>query len=290
MLVSTRSTFLVRRAVGSGVLVPRRHYTISTDEDSPIKITNENADFGKIAILSFNRPKAKHSISKGLLDELHTYIKSLATKDPALAEVRALILTSTTSDAFCAGADLKERRTFTQHDTDSFLHKLNGTLTMIEELHIPTISAIDGIALGGGLEVALSTDFRVLGSNALVGLPETRLAIVPGAGGTVRLPRVIGYSRALDLILTGRRVEPAEALQLGLANRVATTGALDEAITFARTICAGGPLAILAAKSAVRGASPEWEKVAYKDVVRSKDKFEALDAFANKRKPVFKGE
>lgn len=242
-----------------------------------------------IAVLGFDRPKAKNAISREMLDELHEYIDAISTKKANVSDIKALILTSTSPDIFCAGADLKERKTFTPEDTKNFLIKLNHTLDLIEKLHIPTVSVVQGLALGGGLEIALSTDFRVLSTQAKVGVPETRLAIIPGAGGTYRLPRLIGYSRALDLVLTGRRVGADEALAFGLANRIGQD-ADKEALEFVKTICEGGPLAISAGKQAVRGASPQSERDAYSLVVNSKDKFEALDAFAQKRKPVFIGE
>lgn len=239
-------------------------------------------------MVGFDRPKAKNAISRQMLNELHEYIDAIASKKDSVQDIKALILTSTSPDIFCAGADLKERKTFTPEDTKQFLTKLNHTLDLIEQLHIPTVSVVQGLALGGGLEIALSTDFRVLSSQAKVGLPETRLAIIPGAGGTYRLPRLIGYSRALDLVLTGRRVSADEALTLGLANRVGAD-ADQEALDFVRVICQGGPLAIVAGKGAVKGASPDAERHAYSQVVNSKDKFEALEAFAQKRKPVFVG-
>lgn len=237
-----------------------------------------------VCVVSLDRPKAKNSISLQLLDELF----QVAHKDYLSQETRALILTSSTPNIFCAGADLKERKTFTPEDTRSFLKKLNYTLDLLENQAVPTISAINGIALGGGLEIALATDFRVLGKNAQVGLSETRLAIIPGAGGTYRLPRLIGQSRALDMVLTGRRVGPGEAINLGVATRAvedADVGALE----LAKEIAAGGPLALIAAKKAVKGASPNWEAAMYERVVNSEDKFEALAAFAEKRKPIFKG-
>ncbi|VVT53109.1 uncharacterized protein SAPINGB_P003408 [Magnusiomyces paraingens] len=243
---------------------------------------------GSIAIVTLNRLKAKNSISRQLLDDLHTAV----TRDYAGQGTRALILRSAAPDIFCAGADLKERKTFTQDDTRAFLAKLNHTLDLLETQAVPTIAAIDGVALGGGLELALAADFRVLGPSAVVGLPETRLAIIPGAGGTYRLPRLVGTSRALDLVLTGRRVGAAEALQLGVASRALVNSgeSADEgAWALAREIGAGGPVALVAAKQAVRGAAPAWEAGMYARVVNTEDKFEALAAFAEKRKPVFKG-
>lgn len=279
------------------VLVSRRHFArciSSTSSGSTLDISTQDLDYGSIAKVAFNRPKAKNAISQQMLDELHEYVMCLATRDPSVEKVRAMVLTSNLPDVFCAGADLKERKTFTPAQTTQFLSKLNDTLTKIQGLEIPTISAIQGLALGGGLEIALSTDFRAMSSTAKLGLPETRLAILPGAGGTHRLPKLIGYSRALDMILTGRRVEAPEALSFGLVNRVAEeTGdeaATNAAMKMAEQICEGGPIAINAAKRAVKGRSPDWERAAYEKVVNSKDKFEALEAFAQKRKPNFKGE
>jgi methylglutaconyl-CoA hydratase len=244
---------------------------------------------GTIALVSFNRPEAKNAISKQLLNDLHDYVMKLTTAEESVASVHALVLTSALPSVFCAGADLKERKTFTSNDTAMFLRKLNYTLDLIADLPITTISSIQGVALGGGLEIALATDFRVLSETAQLGLPETRLAIIPGAGGTKRLPHIVGQSRALDMILTGRRISAQEALTFGLANRVGAE-ADKEALALATTIGNGGPLAIRAAKEAVKGASSQWERVGYRQVVNSRDKFEALDAFISKRSPHFIGE
>lgn len=183
---------------------------------------------------------------------------------------------------------------------------LNGTFTALASLPIPTISAISSIALGGGLELALSTHFRVLSSNAVIGLPETRLGILPGAGGTHRLPALVGLGRARDLILTGRRVAAPEAYFLGIADRLvevvpederdasdvlpqARKAALAEAVRLAQEISEGGPIAIRAALEAVAWARPEKEAEMYQRVVNTEDRNEALKAFQEKRKPVFKG-
>lgn len=257
--------------------------------DNVVQAQSISLNHGSILKLSLNRPKARNAISLELLSQLNNYANRLKTHDPSVADVRCLIISSTSEQAFCAGADLKERKTFTSTQTNQFLATLNQTLTTISNLEIPTISSIQGSAFGGGVELALSTDFRTMSQTAQLALSETRLAIVPGAGGTHRLPKLIGYTRALDMILTGRRINASEALTFGLVNRVGSS-ADEEALSLANTICEGGPIAIVAAKLAVRGASPEWEQVAYSKVVNSKDKFEALDAFANKRKPVFKGE
>lgn len=197
-------------------------------------------------------------------------------------------------------SDIKKKR------TNQFLTTLRTTFTNLSTLPIPTISSISSLALGGGLELALCTHFRVFGSSAIVGLPETRLAIIPGAGGTHRLPALIGVNRARDLILTGRRVSGPEAYFIGLCDRlvevtpeeeektkegVPRNKVLQESIKLALDICEGGPVAIKQALRAVgefrRGQEAENE--AYAEVLETEDRFEALRAFAEKRKPVFKG-
>jgi methylglutaconyl-CoA hydratase len=189
--------------------------------------------------------------------------------------------------------------------TREFLYTLRSTFSRLASLPIPTISAISSTAFGGGLELALCTNFRVMASTAQVGLPETRLAIIPGGGGTFRLPALIGETRARDLILTGRRVSGEEAYFIGLCDRlvqitddelsggagVARGKVFEQAVEMATLICEGGPLAVRAAQQAVDG----WEKgqasedLAYDQVLPTADRLEALKAFGEKRKPSFKG-
>jgi methylglutaconyl-CoA hydratase len=193
---------------------------------------------------------------------------------------------------------------FQLHRTNAFLAKLRGTFSRLEALPIPTVSAISSVALGGGLELALCTHLRVFGSSSVVGLPETRIAIIPGAGGTYRLPRLIGQSRARDLVLTGRKVSGPEAYFLGLCDRlvevtpeeekqegVARNKILHESVKLALDICEGGPIAIKQALQAVNQfeKGEEAENAAYASVVDTDDRLEALQAFAEKRKPVYRG-
>lgn len=190
--------------------------------------------------------------------------------------------------------------------TAAFLADLRATFTELANLPVPTISAVSSLALGGGLELALCTHFRVLSSNAAVGLPETRLAIIPGAGGTHRLPALVGLARARDLVLTGRRVAAPEAYFLGIADRLvevlppdgadpsavlpaARKAALAEAVRLAHEICEGGSVAVRAALQAVAWAYLEKEHQMYQRVVDTDDRNEALRAFQEKRKPLFKG-
>ncbi|RHZ66900.1 putative mitochondrial methylglutaconyl-CoA hydratase (Auh) [Aspergillus thermomutatus] len=258
---------------------------------------------GSIRVLLLNRPKARNALSRTLLDNLSKQIHSIAAEG-GTGPTRALIIASNADAAFCAGADLKERAKMTKDETNAFLAKLRGTFHDLAALQIPTISAISSMALGGGLELALCTHLRVFGSSAIVGLPETRLAIIPGAGGTYRLPALIGVNRARDMILTGRRVSGPEAYFLGLCDRLveilpeeeekagaAREKVLRESIKLALDICEGGPIAIKQAIRAVggyqRGEAAENE--AYNGVIETEDRYEALMAFAEKRKPAFRG-
>lgn len=208
----------------------------------------------------------------------------------------------------------QERAGFTPEDTTQFLKDLRGTLRELAALPIPTIAAISSVALGGGLELALATTFRIVAPDVQLALPETRLGILPGAGGTYRLPRLIGRSRAMDMILTARRVGGVEAAEIGLANWVVevgdkeegeeggkeavAAGAKDEgrekvieaAVEIALEMCLGGPIALRAALRAVDGQCEAAENAAYETVVGTKDRNEALAAFREKRRPVFKGE
>ena len=227
------------------------------------------------------------------------------------SSTRVLILSSEVDRVFCAGADLKERRSMSHAETKEFLSKLRSTFGKLALLPIPTISAISGFALGGGLELALATTFRVLSTRAKVGLPETRLGIIPGAGGPRRLQDRIGKTKAADMILTGRQIGGQEAFALGLCERLVEEEetyheqlsslernndvVLDAAMKMANDICEGAPVAIGAAYRTVgqgsgnRGPKVEWEDIMYDRVLQTRDRDEALLAFKEKRKPSFKG-
>ena len=227
--------------------------------------------------------------------------------------VRCLVLGSDIDGVFCAGADLKERKTMSPTETQAFLRDLRGTFSSLATLPIPTISAVSGFALGGGLELALSTTFRVFASTATVGLPETRLGIIPGAGGTYRLRELVGRAKAAEMILTGRRVGGREGKELGVCERLVVgegeedgrevgvkmqgreerERTIEAAVRMAVEICEGGPVAVGAALRAVgRGVGREFggeEDRAYEMVVRTRDRDEALRAFGEKRKARFTG-
>jgi len=212
-------------------------------------------------------------------------------------EVHVVVITGAGEKAFCAGADLKERKTMPAERVPLFVRHIRGLMDDVEAMPQPTVAVINGFCFGGGTELALACDLRVAAETAELGLTETSLAIIPGAGGTQRLPRLIGKSRAKDLILTARKIGAGEAEKIGLANRIAPPARLREtALELARSIAGNGPVAVRAAKEAIdqglelplpRGL--EHEARCYERVLGTEDRLEALAAFAEKRKPRYQG-
>ncbi|CAM8941134.1 unnamed protein product [Rhodiola kirilowii] len=289
------------------------------------------ADLDKgIVEVRLDRPEAKNAIGKEMLRGFKHHLEMIS-KD---ASANVVLLRSWVPKVFCAGADLKERRSMDASEVHSFVNSLRSTFSFLETLisihqrhlrlyefcrsrtnvvkffgvalinqlisalQVPTIAVIEGAALGGGLEMALSCDLRICGENAILGLPETGLAIIPGAGGTQRLPRLVGKSTAKELIFTGRRVTGKEALTLGLVNYCTPSGeAHSKALEIARNINEKGPLALRMAKRAINKglevdmeSALELEEDCYEQLLNTKDRLEGLAAFAEKRKPVYKGE
>jgi enoyl-CoA hydratase len=248
---------------------------------------------GDLAWLTIERPDVMNCLSFPTLRRMRLLLAEVA----ADLAIRCVLITGAGEKAFCAGADLKERRTMPAARVPDFVRNIRRTMDDVEALPQPTIGVINGFAFGGGTELLLACDLRVCAPHALLGLTETTLAIIPGAGGTQRLPRLVGKSRAKDLILTGRRIDAAEAERMGLVNRVAPAGGLREAaLELARTIAANGPVAVRAAKAAIdRGSElPLAEGLAveaacYERVLPTQDRLEALAAFAEKRPPRYVG-
>ncbi|EFQ35396.1 enoyl-CoA hydratase/isomerase [Colletotrichum graminicola] len=256
---------------------------------------------GKVSIIELNNPKTRNAISWEMLNELDRELDRVYAM-ASRSEVRAVVIASTHDKVFCAGADLKERQNMTHDEAQQFLTELRRVFSKLEGLPVPSIACVSGLALGGGLELALCCHLRVFSGNAVVGLPETRLAIIPGAGGTYRLPRVVGPSHALDMILTGRRVSAVEAARMGLCNRLVFSGESDcadldvvrkltlaTALSLARDISAGGPIAIRAALTALAVPHEEAENDAYATVLGTCDRLAALHAFQTKGSPQYLG-
>jgi methylglutaconyl-CoA hydratase len=249
---------------------------------------------GGILIATLNCPDKMNAINKDFLEDLKELIDVLDTDKT----VRVVILTASGDKAFCVGADLKERQGMNEKDILVRMEYVRTLYPRMEKLSVPFIAAINGMALGGGLELALACDFRVASETATMGFPEVDLAIIPGNGGTQRLPRIVGLSKALELILLAKRLTAKEALELGLVNAVVPAGRqLNQAMEWAAKIQEAGPKGIHMAKIAIRGGMErsfehglQHEVECYKSVLYSKDRLEGLKAFAEKRKPVYKGE
>jgi enoyl-CoA hydratase/carnithine racemase len=208
-----------------------------------------------------------------------------------------VIITGAGEKAFCAGADLKERTTLNPDQVKEYIFTIRNLFTAVEQLNKAVIAAVNGIALGGGTELALASDIRIASMNASMGLTETRLAIIPGAGGTQRLPRLVGKGKAKELIFTGQRVDAQEALKIGLVNKICEQNELmAECKNMAGMICETGPIAIEQAKYAINhGLESDIhtglaiESNAYWICIPTEDRLEGLAAFKEKRKPVYKG-
>jgi enoyl-CoA hydratase/carnithine racemase len=232
----------------------------------------------------------RNALSRAMVAELEAHVTRVSRAERT---VRAVVLTGAGSKAFCAGADLKERATMRPDEVPTFLSALGRTFRSLERSSCVFIAFINGAAFGGGTELSLCCDLRVISPEAEMGLTEVKLGIIPGAGGTQRLPRLIGLGAAKELILTGRRVTSAEALSLGLVNRV---GNLADAQALAQAITQNAPLAVGAAKHAIdRGLTLDLddalalEQQQYQLTLGTADRLEGLKAFAEKRPPVFTG-
>lgn len=263
-----------------------------TDNASIVRL--DHHDDG-LVVLTLNNPARRNALSRALVDTFRASLEAIAA-DP---QARVLVITGAGDKAFCAGADLKERAQMKPAEVSAFVTSLRRLMDEVADLPKPTIAAINGFALGGGCELALACDLRVMSSEASIGLPETHLGIIPGAGGTQRLPRLIGPALAKELIFTGRRVKADEAQRLGLINRTAGPGEgalLEVCRELASPILRAAPIALKQAKRAVNAglevALPTAmliEQACYDVTIPTEDRLEALAAFREKRSPNFKG-
>lgn len=253
-----------------------------------------------ITWLKLNRPKVHNSLNTVLLKAIIDACDEIA-KDK---QTRVVIITGAGAKVFCAGADLTERKGMTEGQVIDYLNLIQRTMLTIENLPQPVIAAINGSAFGGGTELALACDLRAMTEEAVMRLTEVRLGIIPGAGGTQRLSRLIGKSRAKEIILTARPIAAREAMDIGLVHKIVPPGTdanhtelLNQVRLWAREIAAAAPLSLKAAKWAIdQGydrdltAGLALETKAYIQLLNTKDRLEGLAAFAEKREPVYTGE
>ncbi len=248
---------------------------------------------GDVAWITLNRPAARNALSLAV----NARIIDIAQAFEYGPEVLAVVITGTGDGVFCAGADLKERRGVAARDSARFIQAIGNAIACIADIRRPTIALMNGSAYGGGLELALACDFRIIVEGSELALTEVKLGIMPGAGGTVRLPRLIGEARAKELILLGRRISAERALELGLVTQVVPKGQLLAAgDALLAELGLAAPLSVMHAKSAIeRGYGKpveealEIERQCYDVTLNSADRDEGLAAFAEKRPPRFEG-
>ncbi|XP_008352245.2 probable enoyl-CoA hydratase 2, mitochondrial isoform X2 [Malus domestica] len=275
-IYQTRRTLILESA-------PSRSVTLHRLPDS---------DSGIVEV-RLERPEVRNAIGKDMLRGLQNTFEAVSEDSSA----NVLLIRSKVPKVFCAGADLKERKMMSASEVRDFVNTLRATFSFLEVLSIPTIAVIEGAALGGGLEMALSCDLRIC-EDAVMGLPETGLAIIPGAGGTQRLPRLVGKAISKELIFTGRKIGGREAVSIGLVNYCVPAGEAHlKALEVARNINEKGPIAIRMAKKAIdeglevdKTSALALEEHCYEKTLNTNDRLEALSAFAEKRKPKYTGD
>ncbi|MED3977480.1 enoyl-CoA hydratase-related protein [Priestia megaterium] len=248
---------------------------------------------GHVAHVILNRPEAMNAFNYDMLKELEEVIEGIRIQK----DIRVVTFKGAGEKSFSVGADLKERKTLSDQEVKRNIYKIGEVFSKIEQLPQPTIAIINGYAFGGGMELALACDFRIASTEALMGLTETSLAIIPGAGGTQRLPRLVGEAKAMELILTAQRLTASEAKECGLVTKVATGYQIEETIDiFISLLLKNGPIALQQAKFAIKEGMKadlqtglQIERKAYELTIPTEDRLEALQAFAEKRRPSFKG-
>lgn len=263
---------------------------MTTGPRGPLRLQRHD---GGVAELVLDRPDALNAVSTDMARALAAATRELAD-DPT---VRAVVVSSSSARAFCVGADLKERNTFTDDDLRRQREVTRRAYGGVLALPMPVVAAVEGYALGGGLEIALSCDIVVADGTAVLGLPEVSVGVIPGGGGTQLLTRRIGWSRAADLVFTARRLDVAEAYRLGVVDRAVDDGtARATALDLASTIARHSPVGQRSAKKAMRlgldvdlASGLEIEDACWRTTAFSPDRAEGVRAFAEKRTPDWPG-
>lgn len=252
----------------------------------PVELTRVE----EFALITLNRPDALNALSFEIVREIGAAIDEAEASD-----ARALLFTGAGEKAFCAGADISELMGRTIIEEKAGAERGQTTFAKLDRLAIPSVAVINGYALGGGLELALACTFRIATPNARLGLPEIKLGLIPGYGGTQRLPRLVGEGRALDMVMTGRMVDAEEALQIGLINRIIEGDPVQAGIAYAREFSGFGLPGLRLAREAVQRAATTTLTEGLRVEAdlntlsfRTEDAKEGTSAFLEKRKPAFK--
>lgn len=263
-----------------------------TNEFKTLTLENKNS----IWTMTVNRPESLNALNLQVLNEMGEALRFIS--EMKHEDARALIVTGAGTKAFVAGADIKEMSALSSDEATQFSRKGQSVFHELELLKIPVIAAVNGFALGGGLELALSCDFIYASENAKMGLPEASLGLIPGFGGTVRLARAIGLRKARELIFTGDMINAQEALQMGLVNKVVPQAELLATVNARmETILSRGPIAVGQAKNSIQSTwdlqideAMAYEAQHFGQLFETEDTQEGMKAFIEKRKAVFKGE
>jgi methylglutaconyl-CoA hydratase len=257
----------------------------------------ERRDNHNCAVIVLNRPEKLNALSKELIRALTDEFQKISRDIQGGKDIRSAILQSATEKAFCVGADLSERLAMNEAQVVETLNALKQMTVALEDIPVPTIAILRGVAFGGGFELALACDLRVAHDEASLGLTETGLAIIPGAGGTQRLTQLVGVAKAKEMIFLGIKISAEEAKAYGVVNEVSDTPE-EVAEEWADQMALKGPLALRAAKQAINAnvmgrcteAALGIERENYLKVLHSKDRLEGLKAFVEKRSPHYRGE
>jgi enoyl-CoA hydratase len=248
----------------------------------------------QVATIVLNRPKSLNALNTALLTELRTALKDAEVD----AAVRVIVITGAGDKAFCVGVDVTEIVEKSPEEARAFSQWVQALFTSIETIRKPVIAKINGFCLGGGLELALACDFRIAADTSMFGLPEVNLAIISGGGGTQRLPRLIGKTKALELLMTGTPIDAVEAFRLTLLNAVVPVDDLEKKVDeFVQKLLTKSPVTLGILKAAVNKGlemdlehALEYEAECFESALKTEDAQEGLTAFIEKRKPEFKGE